>query len=73
MDFTEQKQIAADQVGNHWYYRAKFALLRKSLAHAGAFRTSSRLADVGCGLGVFLTKREKAGRMAGSQMVWSDP
>lgn len=71
MDFAEQNQLAPHRVLHHWYYGAKFALLRQSIG--GIPQRDVRLADLGCGLGVFLTLLEQAHLLQPGQMVGIDP
>ena len=73
MDFAEQNQIAPRQVLEHWYYQAKFGLLRRTLMASGIVRPGLALADLGCGLGVFLTLLEQKKLFAPAQMVGIDP
>lgn len=71
MDFAEQNQIDSAQVLGHWYYQAKFRILRQVISPL--LTPQSRLADIGCGLGVFLTLMEKERLLASSYMVGIDP
>jgi 2-polyprenyl-3-methyl-5-hydroxy-6-metoxy-1,4-benzoquinol methylase len=73
MDFAEQNQVASHLVTEHWYYQAKFALLRRTLSTAGILGPKLRLADLGCGLGVFLTLLEREKLLTTAQMIGIDP
>jgi 2-polyprenyl-3-methyl-5-hydroxy-6-metoxy-1,4-benzoquinol methylase len=73
MDFAEQNQIASHSVLEHWYYQAKFELLRRTLSAFGILRPGTQLADLGCGLGVFLTLLEKRRLLSPGQMIGIDP
>lgn len=53
MDVVEGGQLSFDQAVQHWYYLSKFHLLQRSLRRL-PLRGDERLADFGCGLGVFL-------------------
>ena len=72
MDVVERGQLSTGQAAGHWYYRAKFELLLSRLKSAGCLRPETRIADVGCGVGLFLTFLEKLGRIAPAQLLGID-
>jgi SAM-dependent methyltransferase len=73
MDVIESSHLVADQALDHWYYRAKFELLLARVRPTGALAPGSRVADVGCGLGLFLTFLEKTGHAAPEHLLGIDP
>jgi SAM-dependent methyltransferase len=78
MDVVESAQLNTAQAFRHWYYRAKFHLLRSYLRQIPALGENSRIADFGCGLGTFLTLLEKerifrATEMKGIDIAFSHP
>ncbi len=73
MDFAEQNQVTPSLVLEHWYYQSKFELLRRTLTDSGLLKSSTQLADLGCGLGVFLTLLERSGLLSSQSMVGIDP
>jgi len=78
MDVVESDQLNARQAFTHWYYRAKFRLLKERIKETPALDINSRVADVGCGLGMFLTFLEynqvfKASQMTGIDTVYTAP
>jgi SAM-dependent methyltransferase len=73
MDVVESSRLTADQALEHWYYRAKFDLLLARVGPTGALAPGCRVADVGCGLGLFLTFLEKTGRIAPERLLGVDP
>jgi len=73
MDVVERSHLPPDQAFAHWYYRAKFELLLDRVGPTGALSPGRRIADVGCGLGLFLTFLEKTGHAAPEQLLGIDP
>jgi SAM-dependent methyltransferase len=78
MDVVESAQLNTAQALGHWYYRAKFHLVRSYLQQIPSLTDKSRVADFGCGLGTFLTYLEKknifqASRMRGIDVAFSNP
>lgn len=78
MDVAESAQLKTTQAFRHWYYRAKFQLIRSYLRQIPSLSPTSRVADFGCGLGAFLTFLEKknifeATRMQGIDVAFSKP
>jgi len=63
MDLLEEGNLSTADALAHWYYRAKFAALSSHLAQAKVPATGG-IADVGCGLGLFLRMLKRAGRPA---------
>ena len=72
MDVAESNQLTVDQAFHHWYYQAKFDLLTEHLVRE-KLPPDSQIADVGCGMGLFLTFLERSGRFFASNMVGIDP
>ncbi len=73
MDVLEREQLTSQQALGHWYYQAKFRLLLARLKGAGCLRPGARIADVGCGLGLFMTLLERAGVVRPEQIIGIDP
>lgn len=78
MDVVESAQLKTAQAFRHWYYRAKFHLIRSYLRQIPSLNDQSRIADFGCGLGTFLTYLEKkdifqASQMRGIDVAFSSP
>jgi len=65
MDILEEGNLSTDDALGHWYYRAKFGLLNRHL-HLAKVSPIGEIADVGCGLGLFLRMLRRAGRPAGT-------
>ena len=61
MDVVEREQLSPRQAFGHWYYQAKFRLLLAHLRRVACLRAGTRIADVGCGVGLFLTLLERTG------------
>jgi len=57
----------------HWYYQAKFDLLRWHLLRTPTGGGPRTIADLGCGLGVFLTLLERSGIAPASHLQGVDP
>jgi SAM-dependent methyltransferase len=73
MDVVESSHLTADQALGHWYYRAKFDLLLARVGPTGALAAGRRVADIGCGLGLFLTFLEKTGHAVPERLLGIDP
>ncbi len=73
MDVVESSHLTPDQAFGHWYYRAKFELLLDRVRPTGALAPGRRVADVGCGLGLFLTFLEKTGHAGPDCLLGIDP
>ena len=73
MDVLEREQLTSQQALGHWYYEAKFQLLLTRLRDAGCLRPDARIADVGCGMGLFMTLLERSGCVRPEQMFGIDP
>ena len=73
MDVVERGQLTSQQALGHWYYQAKFQLLLARLKSVGCLRAGTRIADVGCGIGLFMTLLERTGLVAPEQIVGIDP
>jgi SAM-dependent methyltransferase len=65
MDILEEGNLSTEDALGHWYYRAKFGLLQRHLKLANV-PPAGAIADVGCGLGLFLRMLRRAGRPAPS-------
>jgi SAM-dependent methyltransferase len=63
MDILEEGNLSTADALAHWYYRAKFGLLTRHLESAKV-PTDGAIADVGCGLGLFLRMLKRMGRPA---------
>ena len=73
MDVLEREQLTSRQALGHWYYQAKFELLMARLRRVGGLRPDTRIADVGCGMGLFMTLLERSGGVRPEQIVGIDP
>lgn len=73
MDVVEREQLSPQQAFGHWYYQAKFRLLLAHLKSVACLRTGTRIADVGCGIGLFLTLLERTGCVRPEHLVGIDP
>lgn len=61
MDILEEGNLSTEDALRHWYYRAKFAALASHLS-IGKVAADAALADLGCGLGLFLRMLRRSGR-----------
>lgn len=73
MDVLEREQLAPQRALEHWYYQAKFKLLIEALTSVGCLQSETRIADVGCGIGLFLTFLEQTGYAKPEQLLGIDP
>ena len=73
MDVVEREQLSPQQAFGHWYYQAKFRLLLGHLQSVACLRAGIRIADVGCGIGLFLSLLERTGRLQPGQLFGVDP
>jgi trans-aconitate methyltransferase len=73
MDVVEAAQLSTTQALGHWYYDAKFQLLKHHLGRIPSLDKESRLADVGCGLGILMTMLEREGLFYPGSMTGIDP
>ncbi|HEY1582157.1 MAG TPA: class I SAM-dependent methyltransferase [Chthoniobacterales bacterium] len=73
MDVIEAPQLSGPQALGHWYYDAKFRLLKHHLATIPSLDKESRLADVGCGVGILMTMLEREGIFYPGSMTGVDP
>lgn len=55
MDVIEQEQITFDQALNHWYYRSKYCAMLSWIRNIFRDTNEVRVADFGCGAGLFLS------------------
>ena len=72
MDVVESKQLTPTQAFEHWYYQAKFDLLNEHLERL-RLPADSNIADIGCGIGLFLTYLERSKRFSADNMAGIDP
>jgi len=72
MDVAERDQILPEAAKMHWYYQAKFELLKRSLLRLPLNPATFTCADVGCGIGLFLNMMEEAGLAAPDRSVGVD-
>lgn len=54
MDVLEQEQLTFTQALDHWYYRVKYEAMMKWIQTTNLNFESARVADFGCGAGLFL-------------------
>jgi SAM-dependent methyltransferase len=54
MDVLEKEQLSREEALSHWYYRAKYELLRNWLRETVVDLDKASLVDIGCGEGLFL-------------------
>ncbi len=73
MDVVEREQLSPRQAFGHWYYQAKFRLLLAHLQSVACLRAGTRIADVGCGIGLFLTMLQRTGCVQPEHLVGIDP
>lgn len=74
MDCLEKENLNIGEALSSWYYRSKFELMQKHLSWALEGRQDKvRIADIGCGLGLFLTMLEKAGNTDAFHAFGVDP
>lgn len=72
MDAIEKGQLTGEQALEHWYYQAKFEMLKSTLLSKIANVADLELADFGSGLGLFLTLLERNQLLSPQQMVGID-
>lgn len=65
MDILEEGNLSIEDALAHWYYRAKFGLLNRHL-QLGNVSPTGEIADVGCGLGLFMRMLRRTGHPAGA-------
>src|SRR5689334_14795450 len=74
MDVVERSQLTPERALKHWYYNAKFELLLHHVRKTGVLdKADKRIADVGCGIGLFMSLLERTGHANASQLVGIDP
>lgn len=54
MDVIEKEQLSFREAQSHWYYTSKYAVMRREI-EAMAISGKARVADFGCGAGLFLS------------------
>lgn len=72
MDVAEKDQLTPEAAARHWYYNAKFALLRKHISLLPLDLNRFTSADVGCGIGLFLNKLQTAGLASPDRSIGVD-
>lgn len=72
MDVAEKDQLTSEAAQKHWYYNAKFALLRKHISLLPLESSRFTAADVGCGIGLFLNKLQNAGLASADRTIGVD-
>jgi SAM-dependent methyltransferase len=73
MDVVENEQLCPAKAINHWYYHSKYKLIRKHLDKLGLKKDTFSTADVGTGIGLFLSKMEADGLASPERSVGIDP
>lgn len=73
MDVLEKEQIGFEAAVGHWYYRAKFALLESWLRGTELDLDKTRIADFGCGEGLFLALLAQRGLVPAENLCGIDP
>lgn len=73
MDVLEKEQVDEQTALNHWYYKSKFALLKKTIKECSLPSSSFSTVDVGTGLGLFLRMMELEGLASPERSVGVDP
>lgn len=61
MDVIEQEQLTFDQALGHWYYLAKYRAMLDWIYSTGLNPETARVADFGCGAGLFLSLLVRGG------------
>lgn len=73
MDVIEIEQLTAEQANNHWYYDSKYAMIKRHILKLSLDPNQISLADVGTGIGLFLTKLEGDGLASPQRSIGIDP
>lgn len=73
MDVLEKEQLSRQQALCHWYYGAKYILLKAWLLSLGANLNTATLADIGCGEGLFLELIARDKVMPPEHLLGVDP
>lgn len=72
MDVLEKEQIGFEVAAGHWYYRAKFGLIVSWLRGTALDLGKSRIADFGCGEGLFLALLSRSGSVPAENLCGID-
>lgn len=72
MDVVEKGQLSFQQAFEHWYYKAQFNHLVKFIKAYSAGNPAFRLADVGCGIGLYMMMLEKQSILKPEQIFGID-
>lgn len=73
MDVIENEQLCPEEAANHWYYHSKYKLIRAHLRTLGLNPDTFTTADVGTGVGLFLSKLESDGLASTERSIGIDP
>jgi SAM-dependent methyltransferase len=72
LDVLEQGQLTLQQAFDHWYYKAQFHHIAEFIRAQSSGNPSFRMADVGCGMGLYMMMLEKKGVLKPEQMCGID-
>lgn len=73
MDIVEREQMTTSTAKLHWYYAAKYKLLTNQLESLSLTKSSVRIADIGCGSGLFLDMLLENGWASPERTLGVDP
>ena len=73
MDVIEKEQLTSSEAKQHWYYQSKCALLESELKKMPGLPEAPEVADLGCGVGLFLTMLAERKTFLASQLFGIDP
>ena len=73
MDVVENEQLTEKQATEHWYYHAKYCMIKKHILDLFVSLSQISIADVGTGIGLFLKKLEKEGLASPNRSIGIDP
>jgi len=73
MDIVENEQLTENQANEHWYYHAKYCMIKKHILKIFESSSQVSIADVGTGIGLFLNKLEKDGLASPNRSIGIDP
>lgn len=73
MDVLEKEQIDGNAIASHWYYEAKYQLIKKHIAQLDLEPSTFSCVDVGAGLGIFLHKMELNNLASCQRSIGVDP
>lgn len=72
MDVIEREQLSASDAQAHWYYTSKCDLVVKHIQSLN-LGDEIKVADVGCGLGLFMTMLAERGVVRSENLLGIDP